>query len=425
MAKDETKASPPDSKSLDPPETPQEVGSDNGLQLGNEEQSESENEATRAEVLEAFRWYMEKGFKGWSTAAKMARLDEKSFRVRLLDEYMAGSIAFHAPENHKMVSRLETAWPGPTYHVLETKSPDLFSDGAAEVWFTELNRMLATRNQSKELSGKPLHIGIVSGRSTGGMISSICSNNLLWRKILNHDALPQTIFIYALNVSQTDGYDQLQGNSNILAFELAQKFKQETKVKKVEAFGLSTDLLQTKDQARASDKKVEIAKVLKNTNPERLRKSLGSDLADTIKNIGEIPESSQLDIVISGVGSIGGSLFQGYCKQNGFDLESLREVHRIVGDIAYSPVDRAGKPVPLTKDGIPFEFYSAISLDVLKSISADPRKRAFIVARSTDESPKDEPILAAISGRDRYCNVLISDTETSKTLQQNWSAYFN
>ena len=336
-------------------------------------------------------------------------IPQKEFRARLRAVYNnTGAIVIKLPGDEKLEKDLSANWPGVTYHVLDAEG-DHFFRRAAEVFFAEMSQILPNRS-----TRRPFRIGVVSGRTTGGMIEAICNINQNWGDLMPLERLPQEIFIYALNVSQIDGYDHLKGNANVLAYQLAHRFRTEVKQSKVEAYGLSAKLLQTKQEVQRSDCTAETRAVLKYTDPERLRASLE---AQGEKGVEQLPAKSQLDVVITGVGSIEDSLFREYLTANSFDVDRLQKVQWVVGDIAYCPVTRVGEPQTLSKDNQEWEFYRAISLEVLREMSQEDDKKVLVVAIDTPESKKTNIIHAAIAESAKFCNVLITDVTTADTLK--------
>ncbi|QDT94843.1 sugar-binding transcriptional regulator [Gimesia aquarii] len=323
--------------------------------------------------------------------------------------YLEGAITIQTPEVRSLRDKLNENWPGPRYHVLRADDHRFFFKGAATVFLRELDDVLTQRE-----ADPVLNVGIVSGRTTGGVVDSLCS--LDWSKYLRRERFPPRVNVFALNVSQTSGFTELSGNANVLAFQLARKFADECSTgAKIEAFGLSTELLQTLDERTNSDIRPQTRNVLMYTNPERLRRSLelrGEQISS------EVPSESQLDVIITGVGTICDSLFRDYCSYYKVNIDYLRNVQHIVGDIAYCPVTRVGEHRQLSKNDSEYQFYSAVSLDVLGQISSQKTKKVILVARNAPERDKVDPIHAAIAGATQYCNVLITDHETADKLHK-------
>lgn len=347
-----------------------------------------------------------------TTLPKIAEeLGIKPARLRdaIRQAYGEGAITIQTPEVRSLRDKLNENWRGPRYHVLRADDHRFFFEGAATVFLRELDDVL-----SKHKGDSVFNVGIVSGRTTGGVVERLCSQD--WSKHLRREKLPTKINVFALNVSQTSGFQELSGNANILAFQFARKLIEECPAgSKIEAFGLSTELLQTLDERAISDIRPQTRNVLAYTNPERLRRSLesrGEDVTD------EIPEVSQLDVIITGVGTIRDSLFRDYCSYYDVDINHLKNVQHIVGDIAYCPVTRVGEHRQLSKNNSEYQFYSAVSLDVLAYLSSQKDKRVILVARNAPERDKVDPIHAAIAGATQYCNVLITDHETADKLHK-------
>jgi DNA-binding transcriptional regulator LsrR (DeoR family) len=353
--------------------------------------------------------------------AKALEMDVGQVRRGIRNAFKERLIRIQPPRNDALSAKLAKEWDGPKYYVLNAEDDQLFFAGAAEVFFEELRRVLESRagdGGSPESPGErsPLRIGLVSGRTTGGTVKAICDAS--WAHYFPRSMLSsQTsgIEIYALNVSQTDGYKQLRGNANVLAFLLADKFERECSNLHVEAYGLSTDLLQTLEDARRTDVTPQIKKIIKQTDPERLRESYQKTGQTADPNI---PAEPQLDIIIVGAGSVKDSLFKTYCRENQFDLDRLEREQAIVGDIGYWPVSRNGKRQPLTKrDGDrerEYVFYSAMQLETLnKVVRMGGNRKVILVARNTPDTNKVDPIYAAIGGRMKYCNVLVTDHKTA------------
>lgn len=361
------------------------------------------------QVLREYQKYL-RGETTYPGMAEVLGVGSRNVQSLLVKAHELRAIVVSSPRDSVLQDDLNKRWIGPRYYVLNVEDDDLFFQGAAEVFFEELRDLLDYHPRTQ-----PLHLGIVSGRTTGGMIEAICG--LEWKQYVRRDSIPQKVNIYALNVSQTTGYSELRGNANVLTFLLARSFQKECPKSSVEAFGLSTELLQTISEAYKSDSRPQTRALIEHTDPARLRKSLES-LGQGKETLTKLSQESELDMVITGVGSIKDSLFKTYCEQNGFDMEHLETQERIVGDIAYSPVTRIGEPRVLTKDEEQYVFYNAVSLDVLRQMSNAPRhKKVILVARNTPESNKVDPIYAAIGHRHhQYCNVLLSDHSTAKSI---------
>ena len=361
--------------------------------------------AAPAAILMGFRDYLA-AKKGMPGIARDLKISQAQFRKQLRQEFTNGSITIKMPRNADLETKLSASWPKVTHYVLNAEDA-MFFEGAAGVFFDEMRDVLTDRDPAK-----PFRIGVVSGRTTGGMIEAIV-NIPKWRTLVPVGKFPHSIATFALNVSQTEGFDELRGNANVLAYELARKISEQVKASTVEAYGLSGALLQTKQEVRRTDCSSETSAVLRFTDPARLAESQS---AEDRKIDEDLPKQSQLDVVITGVGSITDSLFGRYSEANGIDTTKLID-QGIVGDIAYCPVTRIGESLKLrNKDGDEVEFYRAVSLEVLKKMSESLAKKVVVVARNARDSSKIHPIHAAISAR--LCNVLITDGETARKLHR-------
>jgi DNA-binding transcriptional regulator LsrR (DeoR family) len=366
------------------------------------------NESLKQRLLLEYRRYLQKD----TTLPKIAHalaIDQREVRVLLREAFKVGAIIVHTPENRVLRDRMSQAWRNPRYHVLNAKDGPAFYSGAADVFFFQLDDLLRKRQSDAD---RTLRLGIVSGETTGGMIEALCELDS-WQNRFKSDSLPQTIRVYALNVSQTSGYRGLSGNANILAFQLTRKLKREFPDLDIDVLGLSTDLLQLQKDAQRSDIQPQTELVLKHTDPARLRASLHAEDKNVPEGLGE---STELDIVITGVGSIKSSLFKQYCEASGFDLNTLARDEKIVGDIAYCPVNLLGEPRQLRRDGRDYVFYSAVSLDVLTGMAKLQDRKVILVARNAGDKNKVDPIHAAIGGYSQHCNVLITDQDTADEL---------
>jgi DNA-binding transcriptional regulator LsrR (DeoR family) len=374
-------------------------------------QDANDDESQRQRLLSLYRQYLQDEKISLQKIGNRLGLSKRDLLANLRAAFQAGAIVVHTPENKELRDRMNQAWGGPRYHVLNSVDEPTFSSGAADVFFSELDSLLVKRPYNVD---KPLHIGIVGGQTTGEMINALCGA-ASWQNRFKSDSLPKAIKVYALNVSQTIGIRELSGNANILAHQLAKKLKEElTQLNiEVDVHGLSTDLLQLKEEAQRSDIKPTTRRVLQQTDPNRLRASLESQKQSVPQTLAQ---ESELDVVITGVGSIRSSLFKDYCQQSGFDPDELVRSEKIVGDIAYCPVNLLGEPQQMIRDGQEYIFYSAVSLEVLSRMAASPYKKVILVARNSGDRNKVDPIHAAIGGKIPHCNVLITDRFTCDQL---------
>ena len=314
---------------------------------------------------------------GLRKIAKELGVDHKTIRRGLKDAVALGSIRISEPTDEAVEAAMGTAWHGPQYHALNVDDSTLFYFGAAEIFLERLNDLLKMRSSSS-----PLAIGIVSGSTVGKTLAAMCK--MKWDSRLRKDILPEKLSVYALNVSHTHGFSELGNNATILAYELARKFNDECPGMEVEAYGLPAELFQTTDAAQITDVGPEIQKVLEVTDPVRLAKSLADQQRGG--DAGTLKSESQLDVIITGVGGLTESLFTTYCGQHKIEIKDLKEHGHVVGDIAYWPVTKRGELYSLEDQDNKYVFYSAVSLDVLKSLSDNPNRRVVLIVQYRYES---------------------------------------
>ena len=129
------------------------------------------DELSEVELLEGYKSYFTER-KGMPQIAKKLGLTLAKFRKRLRDAYDNNSIVIVPPENYQRANKLSEIWQGVKYHVLVASGEHYFSS-AASVFFEELNQVLKGRPKADKK--KPLRIGVVSGKTSGGMIEAICN----------------------------------------------------------------------------------------------------------------------------------------------------------------------------------------------------------------------------------------------------------
>jgi len=374
-----------------------------------------------AEVLELLSQYLS-GKASFRQIEREHGLKRESLQRRFKEAHGSGFVKTNPPHDREAAAKLVKAWGNCRYYCLNANDDTYFFNWAARVFLEELDDLL------KKLDKETLNIGVVSGRTTGRMIQAVSSMSW-YDNIIQLNRVPGKVGIYALNVTQTYEYEQLEGNSNVLAWQLARKFREVCPEREIEAYGLSTDLFQSYEDSRKSDTRPLTKEVIEVTDPERLGASLAaqevseesSPMLESQGRAGdeEPPPAAQspmgsadeterdvttdLDLVITGVGPWGDSLFRRYCQENEIEIGE-----DIVGDIAYWPVNRWGDQVEMMKDGRKYVFYSAIRLDVLKSMVNARTKKVIAIARGPK---KVKAIYAAV--RKPYCDVLITDAETA------------
>ena len=149
------------------------------------------------------------------------------------------------------------------------------------------------------------------------------------------------------------------------------------------------------------------------------------DLADPGRLNGG--EGSRLDLVITGVGSPENSVFSQVLADEG-----IVSPEEMVGDVAFSPVDKDGNELTLMRERRRLRrsrksksaatgserclIYSAIRLETMRGLVESGARVALIARNRRRGTPvgKKDAILAAIRGR--YVNVVITDAVTSTAL---------
>ncbi len=366
-------------------------------------------------------------------AASEAGVSMKIFRKEMLASLNRGDIQIRMPRNMKLERQLMREWPIKQHYVLNTSDQDEhFNTGAAEAFLEVLVSVLSSRD-----SAQPLRIGIAGGNATGGMVNAFRKSSRKWSEFIPNEILPQEgVHVYALNVSQTGGFRQLRGNANVLTYLLAERLSVEFNRKfspgsgesviDVEAYGLSASLIQETKGRQKADCNSENRKVLRYTDPKRLKESLiACGHRGSAQNV-EVEKGSKLDIVITGVGSVRDSMFHKYCQDNGIDTDRLKD-DLVVGDITYHPITRMGEERSIyssdSKQGEKkkLEFYCAVSLDVLREMNQDQNKRVIVIARGNKQADKTEALHAAITSQENQhnnalCNVAITDCQSARFL---------
>jgi len=315
--------------------------------------------------------------------------------------------------------------------VVAGSNRDRFAQAAAKDFIKRLVQIGRVKRTSA--SNHPVNVGIVSGNTTGSVIGA--AMRMDWARDLQEvdlTSLPK-FRVFALNVCLTVP-EHLPGNATILAYQLAEKIRAEQG--EADGYGLSATLMVKKEGLKEADEAPQTFDVLKFTEPARVQEKLAEQGA----NVDKLEAySTDLDIVLTGVGELPrhgtkddqrGSIFYNLAKQHGFDMETLIDRERIVGDIAFTAIRSDGTPVTLRKqdraqenaeaeggEGTEFVFYSAVQGQILEAMANDRNKSVILVARHDEEKDKVPAIFASISGgRHRYVSRLVIDEETANKL---------
>lgn len=279
-----------------------------------------------------------------------------------------------------------------TFVVKKCISDVAFARVAAKPVFDVLIQLLGDNEE--------VNIGLVSGSAVSRTVEQLVTNRF-WEEI-DLDPLikskPKKVNIMALNITSVLGWD-LEYNANntvlLLSTFLCEKFKNSPC--EVKPFGLGSTLVVSSSQRKRIDKMPANEQVLKYADPSRLDQ--------------EGP--SKLNMVITGVGCPKDSLFNHVIQTENLETyDPNGKDDKMVGDVAFSPLNADGKELSLrkirTKKGGYF-VYSALKLDVMKQL-VEAKAKVILITRNRQKDPKDEKtstILAATKAA--YYNYLITD----------------
>ena len=277
--------------------------------------------------------------------------------------------------------------------ILKGKPDDrTFSLKAAETFLIYLRRLLLNDRISE------INIGIVSGSSTGSLVEALVTSSL-WEEMMAEEEVENVknkrISVIALNANPVEGWE-LQGDANISTLHMAVLLKDKLPTANVEItpIGISSSVLVIEDPSVNQREPGPIDRhILEITDPGRLENR---------------EANSEIHIAITGIGSPEDSIFTQIMEKEGIKVPK-----EAVGDCAYSPVDKDGNELPLTKDGVNYSVYSAIRLETMKQL-VDSGRVVMLVARNARRGRpvnKTPAIRAAIRGR--YINVICTDENTA------------
>ncbi len=354
-----------------------------------------------AEFLRQCSRYLGSNDASLRDCADPLNLSPNAFLHRLRQAYEAGFIVVTSPEKRDLRIQLEDWWRSqekPIRGFVASGSPDdsTFARAAAEAFLRLLRDVL---NDKALLE---VNIGIVSGSSTGLVFDELVQGRL-WDEIMGGvDAEGKTIRVIALNVTPVVGWE-LRGNANISVLKFAVLLRDRlSRVKQITPYGLSTMLVVSEANLRNVDDSPSNRTVVELTDPNRL----GTN------------KMSQLNLVITGVGSPDNSIFQRVLQE-----ENLTAPPEMVGDVAFWPVDKLGAEVHLTRASKTRNheteeclIYSAVRLETLRHLTRTGRK-VMLVARNRrleNKVHKTPAIKAAILGE--YANYLVTDEQTARDL---------
>jgi hypothetical protein len=272
---------------------------------------------------------------------------------------------------------------------------EMFALFAAEKILYEIRTFLYNKNKDS------LNIGIVSGTSTGETINQLVRSRL-WDDLINNEEVKpveKEIRIIALNITPAHGRE-LYGNAIASVVALSSFIQEKLPACTVTPYGLTSPLVVDEIQRRENDR----------TNKEAIR------FVDPTRCQPSEDRESELDIVITGVGSTVNSVFTQAIEN--VDIEMPKE---FIGDVAYIPVDIHGELLHLKKKhgGEEVFIYTLLSAKLMKRL-VNQNKKVLLIARNTrmfkdvkesDRPNKIQAIKAAILGG--FCNSLITDRNTA------------
>jgi len=363
------------------------------------------------EITERFLKALGRYFNGEINArdgAKEAGLSGPNKFLEILKEaYGRGYVTIRSPIDQRLCDRFRQ-WAGLSlslepYIVKGKPSHRTFSLKAAEVFLIYLKRLLINDKVSN------INIGIVSGSTTALLVEALVTSSL-WDEVMTEaEAVKhKDIKVIGLTANPVKGWD-LQGDANISAYNLAVLLRDKLGYEnhpdvdnRIVPWGMTNSFVVMQDPSeKKSDSVPPIDRVvLEITDPNRLKKD-GSQ--------------SKLDIVLYGVGSPECSLFT-----NILASEEIKKPAKAVGDCAYVPIDKNGKELPLLKEGVTFNVYSAIRLSILRQL-VEAGKMVMLVDRNSSlgvsgRLNKTPVIRAAIRGR--YVNVVCTDEQTAEEIMK-------
>lgn len=370
--------------------------------------------------------------------------DTRPFQRLLRETYKAGFIRTTPARQSEMEARLRRKFQQlQTVTVVRGNDSQRFARAAAADFIRTIARIGYDAG-----TGRPrrtLNVGIVSGTTTGSVIEA--ASQLNWEADVGVSPadLPSRIRIFALNVCLT-GPEHLHGNATVLAERLAATINamtgrntkgsgeqsQSENTKCALPYGLSAPLFMRVDDIEKISSEPQTYEVVRFTEPYRVRAKISDDKTltnDFHSELGTLDESSQnkslLDIVLLGVGekppaneptSRSSSIFSSLATEYGLTLSE-----DIVGDLAFTAINRFGEPIPLrlSKGGSSdsFLFFSAVRPEVLREMSLDSQKAVILVAQHSPGKNKVPAIYASVRGEGKkYVSHLVIDQKTAEEL---------
>lgn len=336
------------------------------------------------EYLEALARYL-KGDLNSRLAASAAHLSGPNRFLELMHvAFNLSYITVNAPINQEITNRMRD-WAGFERRleprvVRGNPNDNTFYLRAAETLLIHLKRYLTSTR-------KDVNIGIVSGSSTANTINRLV-DSALWDEIMGGATVPpKGVSVIALNATTVTSWE-LEGNANVSTLKLAVWLRERLDGCTVNPKGISKDLIVRVSDADKSG-----------VTPKKDR---------TKAFIMDKEGTPDLDIVISGVGAPDNSVFSDVLR-----ILGIEPPNGIVGDIAFWPVDRNGKPLKLLRAGIEYQIYCEIDLTKMREL-VNRGSVVMVIARNLRRgkpADKTNAIRAAVRGN--YTNVMLTDEDTA------------
>jgi hypothetical protein len=336
-------------------------------------------------------------------AAKESMLGGPNKFLEIIKEaYKQNFIVIRAPIDQQLCDKFRQ-WAGLACklepYIIKGKPDDkTFALQTAETFLIYLRRLLLNSHIEE------INIGIISGSSTGSLVDQLTSSGL-WDEIIPAEEMDRidnkTIKIIALNANPVEGWE-LQGDANISTLHLAMLLKTklcgQNKKNVVTPHGISSASQVTYYEESSHEQGSMDRKILEITDPKRLGNSKPN-------------ARSKINIIITGIGSRKDSIFSQI-----MEAENIAIPSDTVGDVAYSPVDKNGKSLPLKKGNKSCSVCSAIRLETMRQLVENGAVVMLVARNSRRGNPvdKSEAIRAAIRGK--YINVICTDEVTAQEI---------
>jgi DNA-binding transcriptional regulator LsrR (DeoR family) len=363
-------------------------------------------------ITERFLKALDRYFSGDVNAREAAREADlrgpNRFLALLKEAYRRGYVTIRSPIDHHLCERFRQ-WVGLSLkleaYVVKGK-PDYrtFSLKSAEVFLVYLKRLL-TNDSVREIN-----IGIVSGSTTALLVDALVTSPL-WGEVLTaseeEGIRGKRIRVIGLTANPVKGWG-LQGDANMCAYRLAVLLREKLVAERpegnneVEPWGMTNSVVvkkQSKSQPGLEPIPIDRI-VLQTTDPDRLKHD-GS--------------KSKLDIVITGIGAPEHSLITDILRS-----EQIQVPENAVGYCAYTPIDKDGHALALTKDGSTYSVYSAIRLPILSEL-VEAGKTVMLVVRNSRvgvTGPVNKTPVIRATLRGKYANVICTDEETAEEVMR-------